>query len=293
MSDAILCETLFCEIEDQIATVTLNRPQVLNALSTQVFDDLKYLFTRLAEDSEVRVILLTGAGEIEDRELGKSSNLRVINDRVWVLTGNNPVLGGDMVRRTIPILIDPDMANPETRSFSIANLFEWARERRGEVLQAMLCILGHWVAEGMQRQERAQSDSYADWSASVGGILAAAGIEGRFDHHAGEKISGGGEDDEHATLLSWIWDVKGDHPFVVRDLIYRDLVTGERPCDDSLPGTVMANMARAESSGVKSLGRWLLGHKGRWVSYPDGSAMVVKESGKNGYGVMKWYIEKR
>ncbi|HMG03525.1 MAG TPA: enoyl-CoA hydratase-related protein [Edaphobacter sp.] len=63
MSDAILCETLFCEIEDQIASVTLNRPQVLNALSTQVFDDLKYLFTRLAEDSEVRVILLTGAGE--------------------------------------------------------------------------------------------------------------------------------------------------------------------------------------------------------------------------------------
>ncbi|HEY2040006.1 MAG TPA: enoyl-CoA hydratase-related protein [Edaphobacter sp.] len=63
MSDAILCETLFCEIEDQIATVTLNRPQVLNALSIQVFDDLKYVFGRLAEDPGVRVILLTGAGE--------------------------------------------------------------------------------------------------------------------------------------------------------------------------------------------------------------------------------------
>lgn len=60
---AILSETLLCEIEDRIATVTLNRPQVLNALNTQVFDDLKYVFTRLAEDPAVRVILLTGAGE--------------------------------------------------------------------------------------------------------------------------------------------------------------------------------------------------------------------------------------
>jgi len=63
MTNAILSETLFCEIEDQIATVTLNRPQVLNALNTQVFDDLKYVFMKLAEDDEVRVILITGSGE--------------------------------------------------------------------------------------------------------------------------------------------------------------------------------------------------------------------------------------
>jgi len=61
--EAILSETLFCEIEDGIATVTLNRPKVLNALNTQVFTDLKYVFTRLSKDSSVRVILLTGAGE--------------------------------------------------------------------------------------------------------------------------------------------------------------------------------------------------------------------------------------
>jgi enoyl-CoA hydratase len=61
--EAILAETLFCEIEDQIATVTLNRPRVLNALNKQVFDDLERVFTLLADDSTVRVILLTGSGE--------------------------------------------------------------------------------------------------------------------------------------------------------------------------------------------------------------------------------------
>jgi enoyl-CoA hydratase len=63
MSHAIISETLLCEIEDQVALVTLNRPQVLNALSGQVFTDLKSVFSELADDDEVRVILITGSGE--------------------------------------------------------------------------------------------------------------------------------------------------------------------------------------------------------------------------------------
>lgn len=60
---AIISETLLCEIKDQIATVTINRPQVLNALNLQVFTDLEHIFAQLAKDPTVRVILLTGAGE--------------------------------------------------------------------------------------------------------------------------------------------------------------------------------------------------------------------------------------
>lgn len=56
-------ETLLCEVYGPIATVTLNRPKVLNALNTQVFDELEAAFTALSKDSLVRVILLTGAGE--------------------------------------------------------------------------------------------------------------------------------------------------------------------------------------------------------------------------------------
>ena len=59
----MIYETLLCEVHGAIATVTLNRPKVLNALNTQVFDELEAVFTALTKDSEVRVILLTGAGE--------------------------------------------------------------------------------------------------------------------------------------------------------------------------------------------------------------------------------------
>lgn len=56
-------ETLLCEAHGPITTVTLNRPKVLNALNTQVFDELEAVVTALAKDAAVRVILLTGAGE--------------------------------------------------------------------------------------------------------------------------------------------------------------------------------------------------------------------------------------
>ncbi len=56
-------ETLLCVVREQVATITLNRPKVLNALNAQVFDELEAVFTALSKDAAVRVVLLTGAGE--------------------------------------------------------------------------------------------------------------------------------------------------------------------------------------------------------------------------------------
>jgi enoyl-CoA hydratase len=56
-------ETLLCEVKDQIAKVTLNRPQLMNALNSTVFNELERLFMALMDDVDVRVILVTGAGE--------------------------------------------------------------------------------------------------------------------------------------------------------------------------------------------------------------------------------------
>jgi enoyl-CoA hydratase len=60
---AVNYETLLCEVKDQVATVTLNRPQVLHALNAKVFNELEAVFVALAGDVGVRVILLTGTGE--------------------------------------------------------------------------------------------------------------------------------------------------------------------------------------------------------------------------------------
>jgi enoyl-CoA hydratase len=56
-------ETLLDERHGAVMILTLNRPQVLNALNKQLFDELDQAFTALASEDSVRVILLTGAGE--------------------------------------------------------------------------------------------------------------------------------------------------------------------------------------------------------------------------------------
>jgi len=54
---------LLLEISEQIATVTVNRPQAMNALTVPTLEELEQVFIALENDPEVRVILVTGAGE--------------------------------------------------------------------------------------------------------------------------------------------------------------------------------------------------------------------------------------
>jgi enoyl-CoA hydratase len=63
------------EVSDRVATVTLNRPQAMNALSTALRDELSAAFKRLREDADVEVIILTGGGKafcagLDLKELG-------------------------------------------------------------------------------------------------------------------------------------------------------------------------------------------------------------------------------
>jgi enoyl-CoA hydratase len=56
-------DTLLLERDGAVAIVTINRPQVLNALNTQTIDDLRRAILDLKSDESVRVVVLTGAGE--------------------------------------------------------------------------------------------------------------------------------------------------------------------------------------------------------------------------------------
>src|SRR5712675_656349 len=55
-------ETLLYAVEDGVATVTLNRPEKLNAFNTQMMKDMIAAFDETDRDDAVRVVIVTGAG---------------------------------------------------------------------------------------------------------------------------------------------------------------------------------------------------------------------------------------
>jgi enoyl-CoA hydratase/carnithine racemase len=58
MADNILFNT-----RDGIATLTLNRPEKLNALSYALIDEMMLALARVESDPALRVVILTGSGE--------------------------------------------------------------------------------------------------------------------------------------------------------------------------------------------------------------------------------------
>jgi hypothetical protein len=235
--------------------------------------------------------LLTSNGELQDRELGSSRNLTFTNDRVWVFTGNNPSLGGDMVRRTITIMIDPNMANPETRSFAIQDLPGWVQERRNDILRALMVMIRHWVASGGRPAARQQSDSFATWESTVDGILQACGVTGEFDKQSGQRAAKGGDDDGLAALLEYIWTTRGDAKWTVGELLVAEPDEFRASAQEWLPTPILDKLARSEAGGRKSLGRWLLNRVGRWVTTEEGLPLVIREAGKNRNKVAQWCVE--
>ncbi len=68
-------ETILYEVVDGVATVTLNRPDVMNGLNTQMRAELLHAFTRVSD--EARVVVTTGAGRgfCSGQDLGDAGNL--------------------------------------------------------------------------------------------------------------------------------------------------------------------------------------------------------------------------
>ncbi len=56
-------QTIAVERHDHVATITLNRPDVLNAQNNPMREELMRVFAALKSDEEIRAIIVTGAGE--------------------------------------------------------------------------------------------------------------------------------------------------------------------------------------------------------------------------------------
>jgi enoyl-CoA hydratase len=68
-------QTLHLTLDGPIATLTLDRPEVLHALNALMFDELEQAFTTLAADPAIRAVILTGSG---DRAFAAGADIRAL-----------------------------------------------------------------------------------------------------------------------------------------------------------------------------------------------------------------------
>ncbi len=72
----MMYENLLVELREGIATVTVNRPQVRNALNAKTVEEMDHCWQTLQENQDVGAVILTGAG---DRAFVAGADIRELN----------------------------------------------------------------------------------------------------------------------------------------------------------------------------------------------------------------------
>ncbi len=82
-------ENIIFEKKDGIGYVTVNRPEVLNALNDSVIEELDSVFRAIDRDDEVRVVIITGAGRafVAGADIAQMSRLDGSEGRVMSMRG--------------------------------------------------------------------------------------------------------------------------------------------------------------------------------------------------------------
>jgi enoyl-CoA hydratase len=85
-------QNLLYEKKDGIAKITFNRPKVLNALNRQTIEELHRALLEARDDSEVRVLILAGAGEkafVAGADINELAQQTPINGKEFSLYGQS------------------------------------------------------------------------------------------------------------------------------------------------------------------------------------------------------------
>lgn len=83
-------QTIHYEKQDNIAIVTINRPEALNALNSTVITNLEQVVTTLENDRDIRCMILTGAGRsfVAGADIGEQCSLDLDGGRRWGQRGS-------------------------------------------------------------------------------------------------------------------------------------------------------------------------------------------------------------
>lgn len=80
--------------DNGVATITFNRPKSLNALNMALLDELSHALSEIAADEDIRVLILTGAGEkafVAGADISELAELSTLQAKVFAKKGQGVI----------------------------------------------------------------------------------------------------------------------------------------------------------------------------------------------------------
>lgn len=90
-------------VADYIATITMNRPQAMNALNSNVVAELEAAVTELGANDDVRVIVITGAGKafVAGADIKQMNSLELQDFRTFIANGQKAMYAIDLCEKPV------------------------------------------------------------------------------------------------------------------------------------------------------------------------------------------------
>lgn len=253
---------------------------------TVVFDNIK---EGEVINSPVLAMLIT-TPVWTDRILGTNKTFSAANDRLWLATGNNIRLGGDMASRTVLVRLNAKTPHPELRDpqkFAIPNLDQWVKNpaNRTVLLRHLLILVMDWIASGAARTGHAMRQ-FSTWASAAGGFLAHHHIEGFLDNANATR-----ELDEQASewinFLSRWHELYGSDRKLAREIRQSaDIEYEAGRTIDRWQGDFITDDESNLPKNAIALSAKLRGHIGRY--YGDFVLRAKRDTDKN---VTWWWVE--
>lgn len=184
-----MSQELLFEVNDGVAVVTLNRPEAYNAMSPAIIDGLGEAYRRCDEDDNIRVVVVTGTGNVfctgADMSAGGSTfdsdaqtvaiNSCPLSMQAWDV--RKPVIAacnGHAVGAGLGLAVQADM-----RVFAIEGKYGFLQSRRGVVTDfAMEYVLPRLVGferafELLVRASRLSGEEAVAWGLAGRAVAAA------------------------------------------------------------------------------------------------------------------------
>jgi hypothetical protein len=213
--------TLLMEEDPHVETMPRNEDETKKSLGAAMMTGNPYIFidnikTKIMSDFFAAAIT---AERISFRILGKSEQFKIDNDYVFMLTANNPAIDKDLLRRLVPITLDPNQEHPEDVSpdqFRHPDVLGYIKQERPRLLAALLYLAAQ---ETWGEYKGPTMGSFEKWSRRIGDTLDAAGIAGFLGNLREMREHADSSEEALASFVEAWAEKYGDKAVYAKDLM--------------------------------------------------------------------------